>query len=219
MLEACASDAASRSLRVDAARVGDRIRTPAGCEPITGFLHAEADVRAAYHVIRTKSGRELSIARNHWLWINGADADPSTVKRGDRVQTSDGAEDVVTDVRVEYKEGAWHPMVASGSYYANGVRASTYVSYVPPLVWRILGDGYAALRYKLGVPIRAEGQGWMRVSWVYDAGVRAGLSRAAMETYWWPLSTAGALGAEAVNSGVLMALGAAALAYRRRRKA
>ena len=46
--------------------------------------------------------------------------------------------------------GAYHPMVASGAYYVNGLLSSTYLAYVPFPIWKVFGDGYITLRYKLG---------------------------------------------------------------------
>jgi hypothetical protein len=54
--------------------------------------------------------------------------------------------------------GAYHPIVASGLYYADGLAVSDYYSGMPLSAWRF-GRAYAVLRYKIGVPVVGEGQG------------------------------------------------------------
>ena len=78
-------------LRLDAAAVGDSIRTPSGCEPITGLFHADAEAVGTYHKFTTKGGASVAISDDHWLFVNGAEADPATVKPGDLLTTMDGA--------------------------------------------------------------------------------------------------------------------------------
>ena len=53
----------------------------------------------------------------------------------------------------------------------NGVLASTYVSYVPSLVWDVFGTSYVLLRYHLGLPLHADGQrsGAIPLFWMKDA--------------------------------------------------
>ena len=87
------------SLRIDAAAVGDSIRTPSGCEPITGLFHADAEAFGTYHKFTTKGGASVAISDDHWLFVNGAEADPATVKPGDLLTTASGEQEAV--VRVE----------------------------------------------------------------------------------------------------------------------
>ena len=132
-------------LRLDAAAVGDLIRTPSGCEPITGLFHADAEAVGTYHKFTTKGGATVAISDDHWLFVNGAEADPATVKPGDLLTTIEGTQDAVVRVETTTERGAYHILVASGAYYVDGVAASTYIAHVPLGVWKVFADGYAAL--------------------------------------------------------------------------
>ena len=92
----------------------------------------------------------------------------------------------------------------------DGVAASTYIAHTPLAVWKVFADGYAALRYKMGVPLTPEGAGALSITWplaVYDAlGVSAGV-----KTALWPLTTAGAVLTELANTMAAHALPVVAL--------
>ena len=188
-------------LRLDAVAVGDSIRTPSGCEPITGLFHADAEAIGAYHKLTTRGGVTVSISDEHWLFVNGVEADPATVKLGDLLTTASGRQEAVTRIEREVVErGAFHIMVASGAYYVDGVAASTYIAHVPLGVWKVFADGYASLRYKMGAPIAPEGEGYFSITWplaVYD---KLGLSSETALTTLWPLTTAAAALTELANS-------------------
>jgi hypothetical protein len=187
-------------VRVDAVRVGDEIATPAGCEPITGFLHRDAAAVAEYHVIRTKGGRTLAIAPRHWMWVNGADADPASVRAGDVLRTAEGDEDVVANVALETRRGAYHPMVPSGAYFVDGLRASTYVADVPRWAFSLFADRYVAWRHRMGVPVTPEGEGPLATFWPQRLYGAAGISPDAASAWLWPLTVAGIAASEALNA-------------------
>ena len=218
-------DADGTALRLDAAAVGDSIRTPSGCEPITGLFHADAEAVGTYHKITTKGGATVSISDDHWLFVNGAEADPATVQIGDRLTTSSGEQEAVVRVETALERGAYHILVGSGAYYVDGVAASTYIAHVPLGVWKVFADGYASLRYKLGAPIAPEGEGYFSITWplaVYDKlGVRSETALKAL----WPLTTAAAALTELANTMIMTPmtapwlLAAAALAHKALSKA
>lgn len=72
--------------------------------------------------------------------------------------------------------GAYHPVTPSGTYYVDGILASTYVSYVPRRVWDVFGNSYIVLRYHLGLPLHADGKDSraMPLFWMKDALDAAG---------------------------------------------
>ena len=140
-------------LRIDAAAVGDLIRTPSGCEPITGLFHADAEAVATYHKFTTKGGATVAISDDHWLFVNGAEAAPRPSSPVIYSRPSKREHDPVVRVETTTERGAYHILVASGAYYVDGVAASTYVAHVPLGVWKVFADGYASLRYKMGAPI------------------------------------------------------------------
>jgi hypothetical protein len=170
------------SVRIDAVNIGDAIRTPSGCEPVTGFFHSQPDVFREYYRLSTADA-SMSISEMHWLPINGAEASPATVKPGDLLSTPNGPQ-TVTNVETRTERGAYHILVASGSYYVDGIAASTYLAYVPHGLWKTFADGYSSLRYRLGVPLTPEGKGHYSFTWplaVYEklgmpAGVVSALS-------------------------------------------
>ena len=214
-------DSNDAPLRLDAAAVGDSIRTPSGCEPITGLFHADADAMGTYYKFTTKGGATVAISDEHWLFVNGAEADPATVKPGDLLTTIEGTQDAVVRVETTTEQGAYHILVASGAYYVDGVAASTYIAHVPLGVWKVFADGYASLRYKMGAPIAPEGEGYFSITWplaVYD---KLGVPSEAVASLW-PLTTAAAVLTElantvAVASAPLSALVLAAVLARRAR--
>ena len=111
------------------------------------------------------------------------------------------------------EQGAYHIMVASGTYYVDGVLASTYIAHVPLGVWKVFADGYASLRYKMGMPIAPEGQGFLSITWplaVYD---KLGLSSETALTTLWPLTTAAAVLTELANTLAAPALLIAAATF------
>merc|ERR550514_408000 len=144
-----------RRVRIDELSVGQRIRTPSGFEPVTGFLHADASARPSYHVLSTDGGASIAISDRHWLIVDGVETDPATVRLGQMLRTPDGWQQV-TAISTEVYAGAYHLVTPSGAYYVDDVAASTYVAYIPHAAWKILGDGYITLRYRLGVPFTPE---------------------------------------------------------------
>ena len=82
-----------------------------------------------YHKFTTKSGATVAISDDHWLFVNGAEADPATVKPGDLLTTFKREHDPVVRVETTTERGAYHILVASGAYYVDGVAASTYVAH------------------------------------------------------------------------------------------
>ena len=190
-------------LRLDAAAVGDLIRTPSGCEPITGLFHADADAIGTYHKFTTKGGATIAISDDHWLFVNGIEADPAAVRPGDLLTTIEGTQEAVVRVGKATERGTYHILIASGAYYVDGVAASTYIAHVPLRVWKVFADGYASLRYKMGAPIAPEGDGYFSITWplaVYDKlGVRSETALHAL----WPLTTAAAVLTELANTMIV----------------
>lgn len=178
--------ATNQHVRLDELTIGERIRTPTGFEPVVGFLHAEPDVFASYHVFTTATGRKIVISDRHYLFVDGVAADPTTVKVGSMLSTPDGQQRVVT-VGKEMHAGAYHLVTPSGAYYVDGVAASTYVAYVPHAVWRVAGDGYITLRYHLGLPVVPEGQAQLSLFWLQDLFRAAGVDDDTISAYAWPV--------------------------------
>jgi hypothetical protein len=69
-----------RMARLDETEVGTHIRTPSGFEPIIAFLHREPDTVGQYYEFATDANTSLRIGPEHWLRVNGAEADPATVR-------------------------------------------------------------------------------------------------------------------------------------------
>ena len=191
-------------VRIDAVKVGDSIRTPVGCEPIVGFLHAEPHSFVPYNVFTPEANLSISIADKHFLVVNGVEADPATVKLGQFLTTPHGPQ-AIRAIAKEKKIGAYHLITPSGAYYVDGVAASTYVSYIPHAAWKVCGDGYISLRYKLGLPIVPEGVSPIKLFWILDVLDAIGVSDAVQSSIFWPL-IAGSVVATELASAVGIAM-------------
>lgn len=113
-------------------------------------------------------------------------------------------------LRVEKRleRGAYHALVPGGAYYVDGVLASTYIAHVPLGAWKTFADGYATLRYKLGVPLTPEGVGPFTITWPLKVYRALGVPPAVV-TAIWPLTTAAAVVAELANTVATRAAAAA----------
>jgi len=160
--------ASGRSVRLDHLAIGERIRTPYGFEPVVGFLHADPNARVLFHVLSTSEGRTIEISGRHWLFLDGAEADPASAHVGQNLSTFPGGQQALTSISTALRLGAYHLMTPSGQYYVDGVLASTYLAYLPKTVWRIIGDGYVHLRFAVGLPITPEGQSVLPLFWFLD---------------------------------------------------
>jgi len=186
-----------RRVRIDEISVGQRIRTPSGFEPVAGFLHADASVRPSYHVFATDGGASVAISDNHWLLVDGVEADPATVQLGQMLRTPNGWQRV-TAISKEVYAGAYHLVTPSGLYYVDDVAASTYVAYIPHAAWKIFGDGYITLRYRLGVPLMPEGQTPITILWSLDVLRAMGFSHDTALTYAWPFIAGSTMATELI---------------------
>ena len=194
-------------------RVGDRIRTPAGEEPVTGFVHRDPRVWSAYVELSVEGGRTLSISPNHRLPVRAAPgaspslADPWDVRAGQYVavasETAEEEEEewlAVTAVRETIQRGAYHIVTPSGSYYANGIAASTYVSLVPHWTWRVFLDGYVTARYYVGWPVTPEGESAVPLFWSFGVLDALGVPGDTQRRLLWPVHVAAVFGTELVAS-------------------
>lgn len=178
--------ASGATARLDALAVGDRIRTPSGVEPVVGFLHADKAAFMTYHVFTTEANLTIAISDKHYLFVDGVKADPATVVLGQTLTTANGPQKI-TAIAQEMHAGAFHLVTPSGAYYVDGVAASTYVSYIPHAAWKVFGDGYITLRYKLGLPIVPEGAAPVTLFWLLDALQALGVPEPVQSSLFWPL--------------------------------
>jgi hypothetical protein len=155
------------TLPMDELAVGHRIRVPCksntssnACHaPVLGFLHQERNMTGMYFEL--SAGRlALSVSSRHYVVANGKEVDPATVKIGDALHTPEG-DVIVTGVQLKPAAGAFHPFVAGGSYYVDGLLATDYNDHTPKRAWDLLRV-YVATRYRLGVPVIPEGHGLIK---------------------------------------------------------
>lgn len=141
--------------------IGDVIRTPSGHEPVIArvvALKAE-QTQLLYFAFTVEGGATMRISYYHAMIANGREVDAVDVKVGDLLPTPHG-ERAVTAIQRRVEGGGYHIVVPSSRYYADGVEASTYGTIVPGWV-NYLGVRYMELRYRLGVPLVASGEGWL----------------------------------------------------------
>ena len=116
--------------RIDQLVVGDHIRTPSGFEPVVGFLHQDPTLSMTYYVFRTAQST-LHVSASHWIFVDGVETDPAAARVGQHLTSSDGASLPILAISTREEVGAYHLVTPSGSYFVDGVLASTYVSYLP----------------------------------------------------------------------------------------
>lgn len=181
-------------------RLGDRIRTPSGFEPVTGFLHYDPKSGLRYNRISTQT-YSIAISDGHRLPTHRGLVEAQEVRVGDWVQTIEGAREV-SSVEQKWEAGMYHPMTPSGTYFADGVAATTSLDFLPHWAFHYILDNYATLRYAIGVPITQQTfwDGVFPTLWVMDLFMYAGLSRPAAMRYTWPLYLAGGVLAEGANA-------------------
>jgi len=187
-----------RVARMDEVRVGDKVRTPSGFAPVTGFLHAERTA-ASYLRFTTAGGHVMSISALHHMIVNGEETDPTAVRVGDLLDTPKGAEAVR---RVEPIEaaGKYHPFVSGGRYYVDGVQASDYVSLAPRALWPFV-QAYVEARFRMGVPIIPVGAGlFPNHAWAVDLLARMGTPVGVQRAFLFPLTMSCGILTELANA-------------------
>ena len=153
------------------------------------------------------SGRTVSISDKHFIFADGVEVDPATVRVGQTLATIDGPRKVRAIAKEVYA-GAYHIVTPSGAYYVDGVAASTYVSYIPHAAWKIFGDGYITLRYRIGLPIVPEGEAPIPLFWLLHGLQAAGVPDTVQSAIFWP-AIAGSVVATEIASAVGKAIGKA----------
>jgi len=198
------------SIRIDEVRVGERIRTPSGYEPVVGFLHAEKGATSDFFVFETASS-SMAISEKHWLFVDGVEADPATARVGQVLDTVHGPQPILA-IRKESHLGAYHLITPSGAYFVDGIAASTYPAYIPHAAWKLVGDAYVTMRYRLGMPVVPEGEAPVTLFWMLDALRAVGVSDALASAAFWPLIAATVIGTELASAAGAMLSSAASAA-------
>jgi len=187
--------------RIDEVQVGTVIRTAVGLETITSFMHAEHGKQAEYFRFHTADA-SMAITKGHYLFVNGVERDPATVKEGEMLTTSCCGEQPIERIEHTSEEGMFHINTDSMTYFANGVLSSTYVAFVPLNVWKVAGALYPRIRYTIGVPITPEGQGVLSIFWLLNIYEAVGLPHL-VRGILWPVTMTSTLFAEVVNTAVV----------------
>jgi len=188
------------TLRIDEIKVGDLIRTEAGVEPVTAFMHAEHGKTADFFRFNTANAT-MAITQGHYLFVNGVERDPASVKVGELLKTRCCGEQPIERIEHTAEEGLFHITTDSTTYYADGVLSSTYVAYVPLNVWKVAGGLYPRVRYTIGLPITPEGEGVLSIFWLLDVYEAVGMP-SFLRGLLWPLTMASTLFAELLNTAV-----------------
>jgi Hint module len=126
-------------VRMDALRVGDRVRVGAqGFSDVFLFTHKLAEVRSVFVVLRTASAHVARLTPGHYIYANGALVAAGGVRVGDELTLGCGARSRVMSVSVE--GGLYNPQTLHGDIVVDGVVASTYTTAVSP----VLGHAWLA---------------------------------------------------------------------------
>jgi len=163
-----------------------------------GKLHADAQRSAHYYRLTTANGTSVAISARHHLLANGALMAPEKLAVGDMLSTESGPQRLAHVTRVT-EAGIYHIITPSGTYYVDGVACTTWVAYIPHFAWRIFADGYAHLRYLLGVPLVPDGEGALPLFKQYEI---MEVLRAPEPLLFaiWPLTLLITMACEAINA-------------------
>ena len=164
----------AQHIPISGVKVGDIVRTPSGYEPVVLKMHATSGVTSDY-VVLAAGEFSLALSGDHHVIVNGTQIPAGSVSPGDVVSTTAGEVQVNTVTQVT-KNGVFHIMVPSGTYFADGVASSDFVdAHLPRTTWDIW-RAYAALRYWLGVPMSSyvidcyqDGICKLPINWFADA--------------------------------------------------
>ena len=146
-------------------KIGDRIYTPSGYEPVIGFFDKNNTKMAEYYEIALDNNETITISRHHAIPINGIMTDPSLIKNGDVINTVSGITSVASNSKVT-KQGAHHFLVPSGLYYIDNVVCSDYTMHAPLALFKLV-HMYIRARYTMGVPIIYREQSVLSPYWPY----------------------------------------------------
>lgn len=113
--------------------LGDKVRVGANSfSEVFMFTHRLATVKHAFLRIVTGTGRELSLTKSHYMYVNGGLSAAENVKTGDDIILANGSVDTVADVKEIMSQGLYNPQTIQGDIVVNGVLASTYTKTVNP---------------------------------------------------------------------------------------
>ena len=146
-------------------KIGDRVYTPSGYEPIIGFFDKDSKKMAEYYEIALENKQQITVSRHHAIPINGKMTDPSLVKHGDVINTLSGLTSVTSNTKI-LKQGAHHFLVPSGLYYIDNVICSDYTMHLPLAMFNLV-HMYINARYAMGVPIVYREQSLLSPYWPY----------------------------------------------------
>merc|ERR1712032_1402673 len=98
-------------------------------EKVYSFGHRESTLKAEYLQLLTTSHR-LEITKDHMVFIEGGRSVPaSSIKIGDKVETSKGTFDVIVSIETVVRTGAYAPFTKSGTIIVNGVKSSSFIAF------------------------------------------------------------------------------------------
>eukprot|EP00547_Thalassionema_nitzschioides_P003168 CAMPEP_0194211888 /NCGR_PEP_ID=MMETSP0156-20130528/11295_1 /TAXON_ID=33649 /ORGANISM="Thalassionema nitzschioides, Strain L26-B" /LENGTH=899 /DNA_ID=CAMNT_0038939575 /DNA_START=94 /DNA_END=2790 /DNA_ORIENTATION=+ len=98
-------------------------------EKVYSFGHYSPYVQAEYLQLSTAS-RKLEISKDHMVFVEGGRSLPaSSIKLGDKIETSSGEYNAVESIEKVVRQGAYAPFTTSGTIVVNGVKASSFVSF------------------------------------------------------------------------------------------
>ena len=110
---------------------------------------------SSYHRFHTKNS-SLTIAPEHYVFVDGEEVDPATVTVGTMLNTPRGVE-AVTRIEATVELGAYHIIVAGGAYYADGILVSDFSAGAAGRsklgLWKHVGRPLCALRFAIGLPV------------------------------------------------------------------
>lgn len=127
-------------VRMDALKVGDKVKTSTGYQKVYSFGHQEEAEEMEFIQLYTDPKEQpLELSKKHLVfldetsylfgfWPQTKAVRADTVKEGDVLLLESSQKAAVTKVGSVTKEGAYMPLTPEGTILVNGIQASSYVS-------------------------------------------------------------------------------------------
>lgn len=115
------------------------------------FSHSYPESTSSFVQLHTDN-TVVTLTEGHYLYVNGQLATAGSVKLGDELETTDGAQVPVIQVSTTIAHGLFNPHTIHGDIVVDGIRTSTYTNAMNPiLAHSILAPARAI--YSLGYSI------------------------------------------------------------------
>lgn len=123
-------------VRMDELQMGDRVLASENgiYSQVYAFSHRDIRAYSSFVVIRTSSGKSLSLSPGHLLYLDGIPKTAGQARVQHSVVTASGAKEQIISIERRYKRGLFNPHTLSGTIVVNHILATTWTSALSPVV-------------------------------------------------------------------------------------